>query len=115
MALARDLVSSVTANPLTVTSLEKASGVFLFTRGTLSTLVLIRHKGNTFHKKVETLRRVDLTNYKVVILGVATERDLPGSPRTADQLSTGTDDVVVVGWEASPRLSNFCPLASPPI
>jgi len=44
-----------------------ASGDFPIARGTLSTLVLRSHKRNTFPKNSQLQRRVDLTNYKVVI------------------------------------------------
>ncbi len=87
-----------------------ASSDFPIARGTRSTLVRSSHKGNTFPNFPTRYRRVDLTNYKDVILGSSKRAASTG----AQSASMGTADVVVVGWDDSPCLSNFWPVATPP-
>jgi hypothetical protein len=68
--------------------------------------MLTSHKRNSFPNFPRDHRRVGLTNYKPVIRRSASAK--------RQCCSTGTDEVVVVGCDASPWRSNFWPLAMPP-
>ena len=103
---------------------------FPIARATRGTLVNFRHTGNTFPNFFTFARRVDLRTTRmsfsrrpVVRIKKLLDRRAGREPvlygRTrpvgrAQSASTGTWEVVEVGWEASPCRSNFCPLASPP-